>query len=98
MAEQVKEIPKATRYPWDDWLKLNSKWKLIQGKDFDLELKSMATSIHNASRRRGYRVTVRMNSKDKTLYLETSLPPEKDKAPKKAKPTPKKKKVTKKDG
>jgi hypothetical protein len=70
MAESVKEIPNTAFYDWDTWIKLGAKYRLTQGVDFDVSLKTMSCQIHTASRRRKLRATVRVVKAENAVYFE----------------------------
>ena len=70
MAKAVKEIPSISDYPWEEWLKVGSKWKLTQGEDFQVGLKSMSCQCHTAAKRFKVVVKVRVRSDEKAVYLE----------------------------
>lgn len=70
MAKSVKEIPYISEYPWGEWLKVGSKWKLTQEEDFKVSLKSMSCQIHTAAKRMNVSVKIRTIPAEKVLFME----------------------------
>jgi hypothetical protein len=60
-----------TKYPWDEWL--NGKiWLLTEGVDFSISITSMQSSVTNAARNRGLKVTMR--KREEGLYVQAIFP------------------------
>jgi hypothetical protein len=71
----VEEMPgygqRGSKYPWDEWL--NGKvWLLVPGTDFDLSITSMQSSVTNAARSRGIKITMR--KREEGLYIQAVFP------------------------
>ncbi len=64
MAEQLKNYQPTTKggpasiYPWEDWLKPGTKWKITQGTDFNCTRISMDVQIRRKALSLGLKTSV----------------------------------------
>jgi len=79
MAKKLRKLQergpgRPAAYPWDRWLD-GKPWKLIQGEDFSVSLRSMDNNIRKAAERKGLQVRVRMEPPT-CICLQASEPGE----------------------
>ena len=56
------------KYPWRLWTN-GETWRICQGEDFDVEVETMRTGLHNRARNDGLRVKTSIQVKNSKKYI-----------------------------